>query len=225
MIGLITFLPTFVQGVLGGSALEAGFTLSGMSLGWPIASVFAGRTFLRLGVRTLARAGGVLVTLGGFLVALVAAHGALPAAIGAFLMGMGLGLLNTTYIVAIQSSVAWEQRGVATATNMLMRNLGNAVGAALLGGVLNARLAAYIDARGLSSVISLDSVRQLIERGTGAAGPATGDALGVLRDGLSASLLLVFWAVAAFAAMILLISWRVPNLHPDRIAEHERGRV
>jgi EmrB/QacA subfamily drug resistance transporter len=225
MIGLITFLPTFVQGVLGGSALEAGFTLSGMSLGWPIASVFAGRTFLRLGVRTLARAGGVLVTLGGFLVALVAAHGALPAAIGAFLMGMGLGLLNTTYIVAIQSSVAWEQRGVATATNMLMRNLGNAVGAALLGGVLNARLAAYIDARGLSSVISLDSVRQLIERGTGAAGPATGDALGVLRDGLSASLLLVFWAVAAFAAMILLISWGVPNLHPDRIAEHERGRV
>ena len=28
MIGLITFLPTFVQGVLGGSALAAGFTLS-----------------------------------------------------------------------------------------------------------------------------------------------------------------------------------------------------
>jgi EmrB/QacA subfamily drug resistance transporter len=222
MIGLITFLPTFVQGVLGGSALEAGFTLSGMSLGWPIASVFAGRAFLRLGVRTLARAGGVLVTMGGFLVALVAAHGAVPAAIGAFLMGMGLGLLNTTYIVAIQSSVAWEQRGVATATNMLMRNLGNAVGAALLGGVLNARLAAYIEARGLSSVISLDSVRQLIERGTGAAGAA--EALGVLRDGLSASLILVFWAVAAFAAAILLISWSVPNLHPDRIAEHERGR-
>src|SRR5690606_16540332 len=39
MIGLITFLPTFVQGVLGGSPLVGGFTLSGMSLGWPIASV------------------------------------------------------------------------------------------------------------------------------------------------------------------------------------------
>ena len=224
MIGLITFLPTFVQGVLGGSALEAGFTLSGMSLGWPIASVIAGRTFLRFGVRRLARAGGVLVTLGGFLVALLAAQGALPAALGAFVMGMGLGVLSTTYIVAIQTSVAWEQRGVATASNMLMRNLGNAVGAALLGGVLNARLAAYIDARGLSSVISLDSVRQLIEHGTGAVVSLPAEALGVLRDGLSASLLLVFWTVAAFAAAILLISWRVPDLHPDRIAESERGR-
>ena len=229
MIGLITFLPTFVQGVLGGSALEAGFTLSGMSLGWPIASVFAGRTFLRFGVRRLARAGGVFVTLGGFLVALLATHGAVPAAIGAFVMGMGLGLLNTTYIVAIQSSVAWAQRGVATATNMLMRNLGNALGAALLGGVLNARLASYIDARGLSSVISLDSVRQLIEYGSGVGDTVTGavadGALVVLRDGLSTSLVLVFWAVAVFAVAILVISWRVPDLHPDRIAEHERSRA
>lgn len=225
MIGLITFLPTFVQAVLGGSPLEAGFTLSGMSLGWPIASVFAGRAFLRLGVRNLTRAGGVLVTLGGFLVALLAARGALAAAMGAFVMGMGLGLLNTTYIVAIQTSVDWQQRGVATATNMLMRNLGNAVGAALLGGVLNARLTAYIDARGLSAVISLDSVRQLIEHGRGAAPSIPGAALDVLRAGLSVSLVLVFWAVAAFAAAILVISWRVPNLDPERIAEHERVRA
>jgi EmrB/QacA subfamily drug resistance transporter len=224
MIGLITFLPTFVQGVLGGSALEAGFTLSGMSLGWPIASVIAGRTFLRFGVRRLVRAGGVFVTVGGFLVAVLAVHGAVPAAAGAFVMGLGLGLLNTTYIVAIQSSVGWEQRGVATATNMLMRNLGNAVGAALLGGVLNARLASYIDARGLSSVISLDSVRQLIESGSGAVNVIAGGALSVLRDGLSTSLVLVFWVVAAFAAVILLISWRVPDLDPDRIAEQERPR-
>ena len=225
MIGLITFLPTFVQGVLDGTALEAGFTLSGMSLGWPIASVFAGRTFLRFGVRTLTRAGGVSVTLGGLIVASLAGQGAVPAAIGAFFMGIGLGLLNTTYIVAIQTSVSWQQRGVATATNMLMRNLGNAVGAALLGGVLNARIAGYIDARGLTSTISLDSVRQLIERGDGAAGSIPVEALAVLRDGLSASLLLVFWAVAAFAAVILLISWRVPDLHPDRILEHERTRA
>lgn len=225
MIGLITFLPTFVQGVLGGTPLVAGFTLSGMSLGWPIASVIAGRTFLHFGVRRLARAGGVFVTLGGFLVALLAPYGPVPAGIGAFLIGMGLGLLNTTYIVAIQTSVAWSQRGVATATNMLMRNLGNAVGAALLGGVLNARLAAYIDARGLSAVISLDSVRQLIEHGKRAAGTVAGDALAVLRAGLSVSLVLVFWVVAAFAAAILVISWRVPDLHPDRIAESERGRA
>jgi EmrB/QacA subfamily drug resistance transporter len=223
MIGLITFLPTFVQGVLGGSALAAGFTLSGMSLGWPLASVIAGRTFLRFGVRTLVRTGGVLVSAGAVVVGLFAAQGAVIAAMGAFLMGLGFGLLNTTYIVAIQTSVPWAQRGVATATNMLMRNLGNAMGAAMLGGVLNLRLAAYIDRHGLASSLSLDSVRDLIQHGEGGAFSAPPEVLAVLQDGLSTSLGLVFWAVAAFAVAILLISWRVPDLHPDQIDENARG--
>jgi len=209
MIGLITFLPTFVQGVLGGSALIAGFALSAMSLGWPLASVFAGRNLVRLGVPTLVRAGGVAVTSGALIVALFAARGFAFAAAGTFLMGIGFGLLNTTYIVAIQTSVSWAQRGVATATNMLMRNLGNAVGAALLGGVLNLRLARYIDERGLSGTISLDSVRELIERGTGV---TQGAAMEVLQGGLSASLLLIFAIVVVFAVGILVLSWSVPEL-------------
>lgn len=227
MIGLITFLPTFVQGVLGGSALVGGFALSGMSIGWPLASVVAGRSFVRLGVRTLVRAGGIFVTVGAVGVALFATRGALEAGLGAFLMGMGLGLLNTTYIVAIQTSVPWAQRGVATATNMLMRNLGNAIGAAMLGGVLNVRLAEYIEARGLSGVISLDSVRNLIQDGGGGGfgGAASTEALGVLRDGLSTSLLLIFWIIAAFAVAILLISARVPDLSPDQIEADARGRT
>ena len=40
---------------------------------------------------------------------------------GAFLMGIGFGLLNTTYIVAIQTSVSWSQRGVATSTTSMPR--------------------------------------------------------------------------------------------------------
>ena len=55
--GVIAFLPTFAQGVLGSSAMRAGFTLSAMSIGWPIASVLAGRWFTRLGARRLARQG------------------------------------------------------------------------------------------------------------------------------------------------------------------------
>lgn len=222
MIGLITFLPTFVQGVLGGSALAGGFTLSGMSLGWPLASVVAGRSFIRLGVRTLVRAGGAFATAGALVIGLFATAGAPQAAFGAFLMGMGFGLLNTTYIVAIQTSVPWAQRGVATATNMLMRNLGNAIGAAMLGGLLNLRLATYIERRGLESVISLDSVRDLIQHGSGTALESAVGVLEVLQNGLSASLQLVFWAVLAFAVAILAISWRVPDLGPDQIEADAR---
>ena len=38
IIGLSSFLPTFVQGVMERSATVAGFTLTAMSIGWPIAS-------------------------------------------------------------------------------------------------------------------------------------------------------------------------------------------
>lgn len=224
MIGLITFLPTYVQAVLGGSALAGGFTLSAMSIGWPLASVVAGRSFMRLGVRTLVRAGGVAVTAGALVVALLADAGAPQAAAGAFLMGVGFGLLNTTYIVAIQTSVTWAQRGVATATNLLMRNLGNAVGAAMLGGVLNLTLAGHISRHGLEGTISLDSVRELVPSPEGAPRRVAAAALDVLQSGLSESILLLFWIVAAFSVAILLLSWRVPNLTSEQIETADRAR-
>src|SRR5699024_10329517 len=40
MIGLSSFLPTYAQGVMGRTAVVAGFTLTMMSVGWPLASTF-----------------------------------------------------------------------------------------------------------------------------------------------------------------------------------------
>ena len=126
-------------------------------------------------------------------------------------MGVGFGLLNTTYIVAIQSSVPWNQRGVATASNMLMRNLGNAVGAAFLGGVLNLGLGRYLERQGLAGRVSLDSVRDLIGEGAPGAG-LDPSLLPGLQGGLSESLHAVFAVILAFALATFLISWRVPDL-------------
>ena len=43
MIGLTTFLPVYVQGVMQKSALTAGFALSVMVLGWPMGATLAAR--------------------------------------------------------------------------------------------------------------------------------------------------------------------------------------
>src|SRR5690625_6159983 len=51
LIGVSSYLPAFVQGVMGKSAMVAGFTLTTMSIGWPIASVVAGRLLLVEGYR------------------------------------------------------------------------------------------------------------------------------------------------------------------------------
>jgi EmrB/QacA subfamily drug resistance transporter len=212
MIGLITFLPTYVQGVLGGSALLAGFALSAMTLGWPLAAFQAGRSILSIGVPRLVRAGGACLLLGSLVIATLAPRGALPAGIGSFIIGIGMGLVNSTSLVAIQSSVPWNQRGVATASNMLMRILGNALGAALFGGVLNYQMARYLGRQGLEGRVSLDSIQDLMSEAAPRAGQLSTDVLALLRSGLAESLHVVFWGIALLGLLTLLAVWRIPEL-------------
>ena len=51
MFGTISFIPLFVQGVLGGTATEAGSALTPFVLGWVTLSVVSARLLLRIGYR------------------------------------------------------------------------------------------------------------------------------------------------------------------------------
>jgi EmrB/QacA subfamily drug resistance transporter len=212
MIGIITFLPTFVQGVLGGSALLAGFTLSVMTVGWPLASFAAGHLIVSVGVRRLVRLGGAAGMAGTLLIALLAPRGAFGAGVGSFILGVGLGLLGTTCVVAIQTSVEWSQRGAATASNMLMRILGNALGAALFGGVLNWEMGRWLARNGLGGRVSMDSIQGLMGAEAPGTAPLPGTLVAPLRHGLSASLLVVFWGIVVMAAITLAATLRIPEM-------------
>ncbi|MBM3345251.1 MAG: MFS transporter [Betaproteobacteria bacterium] len=212
MIGLIGFLPTLVQGVLGGSALVAGFALSAMSIGWPIASVITGHVIVRAGPRRLVLLGGSVLLAGSIAVALFAAHGPLTAGLGCMVVGIGLGTLNTTFIVSVQTSVAWAQRGAATGTHMLMRILGSALGAAIFGGVLNVSMQRFLAERAAEASISLDSIQGLLAGGAHAA-PAvalSSPLSALLQEGLSSSLQLVFWGVVVSSAVTLAVVSGMP---------------
>ena len=63
LIGISSYLPTFVTGVMEQPAIIAGFTLTAMSIGWPIASSVAGHLLIRFGTFQVSFAGGIsLVT-------------------------------------------------------------------------------------------------------------------------------------------------------------------
>jgi EmrB/QacA subfamily drug resistance transporter len=142
-IGLSSYLPTYAEGVLGTTALVAGFTLAALTVGWPIAATLSGRIYLRIGFRDTALIGSVFVIGGTVLISLLAADSPVWAAAGAaFVVGVGLGLSASPTMVAVQSVVGWERRGVVTGTNMFSRSLGSAVGAAVFGAIANATLAA-----------------------------------------------------------------------------------
>ena len=141
LIGLTSYVPTYVQGVLGTGALVAGFALAAMTVGWPISAALAGRVYLRIGFRDTALIGSVLVVVGALLVTLLGTSSPVVA-VGAatFFVGLGLGLMSAPVMVAVQSVVDWERRGVVTATNMFGRNLGSAVGVAVFGAIANSAL-------------------------------------------------------------------------------------
>lgn len=138
MIGVTSFVPTYVQGVMGKSAASAGFALAAMSLGWPLSSTLAGRLLVRSPFRLTAVLGALSLIAGSVVLSLLTPEsGAVFAGFGSFLIGIGMGFSNTTYIVSAQSSVEWRRRGIATSLNMFMRMVGQSIGVACFGALLN----------------------------------------------------------------------------------------
>jgi EmrB/QacA subfamily drug resistance transporter len=131
-------LPTYVQGVMGKSPGVAGFVVGTASVSWMFASIAAGRLMIRTSYRLTAAIGGASLVAGcAVLLTLQPAAGALWPATGSFLIGIGMGFCNTTFIVAIQGAVDWHERGVATGSQVFMRMIGMALGAAMFGAIVN----------------------------------------------------------------------------------------
>ncbi len=200
VIGLTTFLPMYVQAVMGRSPLVAGFTLTAMVLGWPIAATLGARNFARFGLRPVLVAGAALLPVGAAaFVVLTPAASPLLAGAGSLVMGFGMGFLSTAAIVLIQDSVGWAERGAATASNLFARNLGSTLGATVLGAVLNVVLSR-------SDPGALGQVQHLLEGKTTALGDLAN------RAALAHGLHLTFWGVLVIAAATLALSSLVPRV-------------
>ena len=203
VIGLTAFLPVYVQGVMGRSALVAGFATTAMVLGWPIGATLAAKNFARFGLRPTLLFGSVLLPAGALVfVFLQPDSSPVAAGLGSAVIGFGMGFLSTAAIVIVQGSVGWAERGVATASNIFSRNLGSALGAAVLGSVLNLALA-----HGGTTAVDPDQIRQLLDQPGGA---APGDA--AVRAVLHQALHLTFWAVLLLTVLTLLLATLVPRV-------------
>lgn len=148
VIGVLLFtasayVPMYAQGVLGGTAIDAGLTLAPVSIGWPIASALSGRLLLRIGYRPLTILGGAVAFAGALLlVGLGGAYGRTGLMAAMLVTGVGLGFMATPFIVAVQNAVPWKRRGVATSSQQFFRTIGGAIAVAAFGALMNARLSA-----------------------------------------------------------------------------------
>jgi EmrB/QacA subfamily drug resistance transporter len=204
LMGLTTFLPMFVQGVLHRSPIVAGLTLTMLVLGWPAGATLAARTFPIFGLRRIMIVGSLFLPAGALVfVGLTPESSPVTAACGSLVMGLGMGLLSVASMVLIQEIVDWSQRGSVTASNLFSRNLGSTLGATVLGAVLNYGLGR---AAGVGAVTS-ERLRQVLETPPGAPGGDPALAL-ALQDALR----LTFWAMLLIALLIVVFSLMVPRV-------------
>lgn len=214
LIGISSFLPAFVQGVMERPPIVAGFTLTTMSIGWPIAAMIAGRLLLKIGFRTTSIIGGVALILGSIIfMTLSPDDGPVWAAFGSFMIGVGMGFSTTAFIVSIQSTVPWQKRGVATASNMFMRTLGSTIGAAMLGGILNSRIQEHLRENGALDQFSLDSTTLLLNEEQ--RNQLSESMRVLLQDGLTSALQTVYLVVAGFAVISFLLILLLPKKNEE----------
>jgi EmrB/QacA subfamily drug resistance transporter len=143
LIGLTSFVPTYLESALGSKPIVAGLILAVLTIGWPLSASMSGRLYLRIGFKKTVLIGMSIVVLGAVILAtFTLTPNLVIVGLSCFIMGAGLGLVATPSLIAAQSSVEWNERGVVTGTNMFARSIGSAVGVAIFGAIANAILAA-----------------------------------------------------------------------------------
>jgi EmrB/QacA subfamily drug resistance transporter len=140
LAGIFVVVFPFFQAVLGWSGLRSTLGLMPMALLMMVASGLAPQLAVRIGGRYTMASG---IFLGGaglvFMATQASVDGGYRSVLpGMLAMGLGLGLSMTPSTDAITSALPRERQGVASALNDVTRELGTALGVALLGAVLSA---------------------------------------------------------------------------------------
>ena len=215
LFGSVSFIPLFVQSVMGTTATQAGITLTPLLLGWVTASIIGTRLMLIVGYRRLGLLGTASFTIGAFFMS-QAGMSTSQASLMVFvtLMGIGMGLSIPAYLIAVQTSVSRRQLGTATSTLQFSRSIGGTLGVSVMGAALSARLAAH--------QLDPDLVRQLLDPLPGSEVVIAEGARLAMADAIHLVFIIAF--VAAALAMVTVFFTPRREL-TDQHAEREPSVV
>lgn len=203
------FLPTYVQGAMGASPAIAGLALGASSVLWTFGTIGAGKMMIGISYRAAAFIGGLIMIAGVvMLLMLDLASGPFWAATAAAVLGLGMGFSNTTFVIAVQTSVGWGQRGAATSANMFLRTIGQSIGTGIFGAIFNFGMGQHI-------VGANDEINRRLQ-------PQTRESLGTveiarLSEAIAGSIHNVYLLAGVLAVVLLIVGLRIPaGLSPVR---------
>jgi EmrB/QacA subfamily drug resistance transporter len=146
LVGLVIYLPLFLQGVLEVSATYAGAAITPLTLSSVVGAALAGlmvATFKRYHAVTIL--GALIMTAGVFLLTrMTPSTGLLQAAIYMVIAGVGLGTFFSVLTVAAQNALPRTMLGVGTGAVRFVGQLGAVLGVAIVGTVVNQTLSSDI---------------------------------------------------------------------------------
>src|SRR5438876_7425194 len=153
MFGTISFVPLFVQGVIGTSATSSGVVLTPLLLGAVTTSFISGQIGSRTGrYRPNTLIGPVVLGIGLLLLSRMGVHTTNgEAARNMLIAGIGLGMMMQIFVLSVQNSVPRRSMGTATALTQFSRSIGATLGVTLMGVIVNQQLPANV--RGEGTVI------------------------------------------------------------------------
>lgn len=224
--GLLFVLPLFIVNVLGLTTLGAGLVLAAMGVGAFASGAAARHLSERIGAVNVVIVGLVLEIAGVVLTAVFLHPSTSPWILAVLLMlyGLGLGLASAQLTGTVLADIPTAQSGQGSATQSTVRQVGSALGTALIGAVLAVGLAQAVptqlasvpdlpaasgqklaDATAESAGGTIPSVRAEGTDGRfGTEGPAVSDAL---ANGVTDATRVAMLSAAAFLGLALIFAF------------------
>jgi MFS family permease len=152
MFGTISFVPLFVQGVIGTSATSSGVVLTPLILGAVTTSFLSGQLVSRTGrYRPNTLIGPIILGAGMLLLWGMDVHTTNgEAARNMVIAGVGLGLMMQIFVLSVQNSVPRRAMGTATALTQFSRSIGATLGVTLMGVIVNQNLPSGVRTEGVA---------------------------------------------------------------------------
>jgi len=132
------YIPIFVQGVLGGSASNAGLILTPMMVGSVVGSQVGGQLASRTSYRNIMIVSGIFFVLGIYSLGTLTLETS-RTLVTTFMILTGLGVGFSFSILSMSSihNLEMRDRGSATSTNSFFRSLGMTLGVTIFGTIQN----------------------------------------------------------------------------------------
>lgn len=227
MFGFIFILLQYLQLVRGDSTLIAALSLLPMAATLMPASRVSPHIAARLGARVVCPAGLGIAAVGMVELTLIGTSGPYGwLLLGLLTLGLGMGLAMPPATATIVDALPQEKKGVGSAVNDLSRELGGALGIAVLGSALQSRYRNHLTLHGLPAPVAAHA-RASLAIASRLGDPVAHQARTAFTDGMHTALILAAGVLVLTAAAVAILTSRRPmardtNIEPTH--EHELVR-